>query len=111
MDLMETGSFDEATFEREVRLITALPDGSLEVQFFDGQTKRWEMPPKPVKPPKAPAKKRPTHIFDGKIFCGKCGRRFGRVISERKDRHLTGTAGQKPSRSDLRQRELSGFSN
>lgn len=86
--LMGTGSFDEAAFEKSVRLITALPDGSLEVQFFDGQTKQWEMPPKPVKPPKAPAKKRPAHIFDGKIFCGKCGRRFGRAISESKDRHL-----------------------
>lgn len=86
--LMGTGSFDEAAFEKSVRLITALPDGSLEVQFFDGQTKQWEMPPKPVKPPKAPAKKRPAHILDGKIFCGKCGRRFGRAVSESKDRHL-----------------------
>lgn len=86
--LMGTGSFDEAAFEKSVRLITALPDGSLEVQFFDGQTKQWEMPPKPVKPPKVPAKKRSAHIFDGKIFCGKCGRRFGRAVSESKDRHL-----------------------
>lgn len=87
-ELMGTARFDEAAFERSVRSIIALPDGSLEVQFFDGQTKRWRMPPKPIKPPKAPAKKRPAHIFDGKIFCGKCGRRFGRAVSESKDRHL-----------------------
>ena len=86
--LMGTGSFDGAAFERSVRLITSLPDGSLEMQFFDGQTKRWEMPPKPAKLPDKPVKKRPAHLFDGKIFCGHCGRRFGRAVSESKDRHL-----------------------
>lgn len=84
-ELMETSSFDEAAFERSVRLITALPDGSLEVQFFDGQTKRWEMPPKPVKLPAKSTKKRPSNCFDRKIFCGKCGRRFGRAISDTTD--------------------------
>lgn len=87
-ELMGTGGFDEAAFENSVRLITVLPDGSLEAQFFDGETKRWEMPPKPVKLPKAPARKRPANLFDGKIFCGKCGRRFGRAVNESRDRHL-----------------------
>jgi len=41
-ELMETGSFDEAAFEREVRLITALPDGSLEFHFYDGRSERWQ---------------------------------------------------------------------
>lgn len=86
--LMGTGSYDGAAFEKSVRLITALPDGSLEMQFFDGQKKRWEMPPKPAKLPDKPVKKRPAHLFDGKIFCGQCGRRFGRAVSESKDRHL-----------------------
>lgn len=86
--LMGTGSFDGAAFEESVRLITSLPDGSLEMQFFDGRTKRWEMPPKPAKLPDKPVKKRPAHLFDGKIFCGQCGRRFGRAVSESKDRHL-----------------------
>jgi len=80
--LMETGSFDEAAFENSVRLITALPDGNLEAQFFDGKTKRWEMPPKPVKPLKAFVKKRPAHLFDEKIFCGRCGSRFGKAMSQ-----------------------------
>ena len=86
--LMGTGSFDGAAFERLVRFIMALPDGSLEMQFFDGQTKRWEMPPKPAKLPDKPVKKRPAHLFDGMIFCGQCGRRYGRAVSESRDRHL-----------------------
>ena len=86
--LMGTDSFDGTAFESSVRLISALPDGSLEVQFFDGQIKRWEMPPKPAKVPDKPMKKRPAHLFDGKIFCGQCGRRYGRAVSESKDRHL-----------------------
>lgn len=44
------------------------------------------MPPKPVKPKKIkPESKRPRNLFDGKIFCGKCGRRFGRAISDTTD--------------------------
>lgn len=86
--LMETGSFDGEAFERTVRLITALPDGSLEMQFFDGETRLWEMPPKPVMPPRKTIRKRPAHIFDGKIFFGQCGRRYGRAVSESRDRHL-----------------------
>ena len=86
--LMGTDSFDGTAFESSVRLISALPDGSLEMQFFDGQIKRWEMPPKPAKVPDKPVKKRPAHLFDGKIFCGQCGRRYGRAVSESKDRHL-----------------------
>ena len=86
--LMGTDGFDGAAFEKSVRLITSLPDGSLEMQFFDGQTKWWEMPPKPAKLPDKPVKKRPSHLFDGKIFCGQCGRRYGRAVSESKDRHL-----------------------
>ena len=86
--LMGTDSFDGEAFERTVRLITALPDGSLAMHFFDGETRLWEMPPKPIKPPRKPIRKRPAHIFDGKIFCGQCGRRYGRAVSESKDRHL-----------------------
>ncbi len=86
--LMGTDSFDGTAFESSVRLISALPDGSLEVQFFDGQIKRWEISLKPAKVLDKPVKKRPAHLFDGKIFCGQCGRRYGRAVSESKDRHL-----------------------
>ena len=86
--LMGTDSFDGTAFESSVRIISALPDGSLEVQFFDGQIKRWEMSLKPAKVLDKPVKKRPAHLFDGKIFCGQCGRRYGRAVSESKDRHL-----------------------
>lgn len=87
-ELMETETFDETAFEESVKGITALPDGSLEMHFYGGETRRWQMPPKPVKPPKVYKEKRPPHIFDRKIFCGICGRRFGRVISDTKDKHI-----------------------
>ena len=86
--LMGTDSFDGTAFESSVRLISALPYGSLEVLFFDGQINRWELSLKPAKVPDKPVKKRPAHLFDGKIFCGQCGRRYGRAVSESKDRHL-----------------------
>lgn len=87
-ELMETETFGEAAFEESVKGITALPDGSLEVHFYGGETRRWQMPPKPIKPPKVHIEKRPAHIFDRKIFCGICGRRFGRAISDTKDKHI-----------------------
>ena len=86
--LMETEVFDEAVFEESVKQITALTDGNLEMHFYGGETRRWQMPPKPVKPPKVYQKKRPVHIFDRKIFCGICGRRYGRAISDSKDKHI-----------------------
>ena len=85
--LMEADVFDGAAFEETVKGATALPDGSLEVQFYGRETKLWKMPPKPVKPkkPDKPVRKRPKNIFDGKIFCGVCGRRFGRAVSQTAD--------------------------
>lgn len=63
-----------------------LADGSIEMQLYDGEIRRWQMPPKPVKPKKPkPECKRTRHLFDGKIFCGKCGRRYGRAISDTTD--------------------------
>ncbi len=84
--LMGTDSFDEETFERNVKQITSLADGSIEMQLYGGEVRRWQMPPKPVKPKKAKSEsKRQRHLFDGKIFCGKCGRRYGRAISDTAD--------------------------
>ena len=85
--LMGTEIFDAEAFGESVRGLTVLADGSLEAAFLDGQTKVWEAPPEPVKPPKPdkPAGKRPKNIFDGKIFCGACGRRFGRAVSQTAD--------------------------
>lgn len=42
VNLMGTGNFDEAVFEKSVRLITVLPDGSLKIHFYDGRTKKWQ---------------------------------------------------------------------
>jgi len=85
--LMGTEEFDAEAFGETVREITVLSDGSLEAKFLDGAIKTWEAPPEPAKPPKPdkPARKRPKNIFDGKIFCGACGRRFGRAVSQTAD--------------------------
>lgn len=85
-EMMGTDGFDEEAFSESVRCLTSLADGSLEMQLYGGEVRRWQMPPKPVKPkaPK-PERKRPRNLLDGKIFCGKCGRRFGRAISETAD--------------------------
>lgn len=86
-EMLGTDTFDNGVFETSVKEIISLLDGSLKVQLYGGETKTWQMPPFPPKKPK-PERKRPKHIFDGKIFCGQCGRRYGRAASESKDRHL-----------------------
>lgn len=40
--VMGTGSFDGEVFEKLVKFITALPDGSLEFQFYGGRAERWQ---------------------------------------------------------------------
>ena len=88
-EMLGTDTFDNKVFETSVKEIISMPDGSLEIKFFDGTTKIWNMPPPPQKKPKPkPERKRPKHLFDGKIFCGQCGRRYGRAVSESRDRHL-----------------------
>lgn len=85
-ELMGTGSFDGEAFEESVRNLTVLQNGDVELCYIGGVTRVWEMPPKPVKPKKEePKPARPKNIFDGKIFCGMCGRRFGRAISQTTD--------------------------
>lgn len=86
-EMLGTDTFDNGVFETSVKEIISLLDGSLKVQLYGGETKIWQMPPLPPKKPK-PERKRPKHIFDGKIFCGQCGRRYGRTVSESKDRYL-----------------------
>ena len=88
-EMLGTDTFDNKVFETSVKEIISMPDGSLKVQMYSGETKVWQMPPLPPKKPKPePGRKRPKHIFDGKIFCGQCGRRYGRAVSESRDRHL-----------------------
>lgn len=84
-ELMETDGFDEQKFNETVNGITVLDGGEVQMQFRGGETKTWKMPPKPVKVKKEKALKRPHNLFDGKIFCGMCGKRYGRAISTTKD--------------------------
>jgi len=81
--------FDESAFEEQVREMTVMENGDIVFNLFGGDMKTWVRPPKPVKLPQpVREKKPPEHCFDGKIFCGNCGRRFGRVKSDTKDHHI-----------------------
>lgn len=82
-ELMGTDGFDEGAFERNVKQTTSLADDSIEMQLYGGEVRRWQMPSKPKKT--KPESKRSKHLFDGKIFCGKCGRRFGSAMSDTTD--------------------------
>lgn len=90
--MTELDEFDETVFEEKVKLITVEKNGDLKYEFTDGSTKVWKRPVQEAKPPKPqkvkpdkPKQERPKHLFDGKIFCGTCGRRFGRCISQTND--------------------------
>ena len=84
-ELMGTDGFDEQKFNEAVNSITVLDGGDVQMQFKGGETKTWKMPPKPVKVKKEKVLKRPHNLLDGKIFCGMCGKRYGRAISTTKD--------------------------
>lgn len=90
-EALEIPAFDEEVFSGEIKNIIVQESGNLDIHFYGGETKLWEMPPKPpkpVKPPRATEYQRPPHLFDGKIFCGMCDRRYGRAISNSKDKHI-----------------------
>ncbi len=85
-DALGWSSFDEETSIATIRQITVQPGGMIEFDVSGGEKKLHELPPKPEKKPKPESeKKRPSNIFDGMIFCGKCGRRFGRAMSDTSD--------------------------
>lgn len=55
------------------------------IMMIGGEIRVWHKPPKTLKNPKKPKNAiRPPHLFDGMIFCGICGRRFGRAVSTKK---------------------------
>lgn len=41
-ELMGTGRFDGEAFEKSVKSVTAFPDGSLEIHFYDGRAGGWQ---------------------------------------------------------------------
>lgn len=84
--ILETDTFDETAFEEKVKSILVLENGNLEFHLVGGITRTWAQPPVIPKAPKSKLEsERPKNIFDGKIFCGQCGRRYGRSISDTKD--------------------------
>ncbi len=85
-EMLGMDSFDEDIFDEKVRDILVRKNGDLEFQLIGGETKIWVKPPQVPKVPKPkPQSSRPRNIFDGKIICGKCGRRFGRAMSQTND--------------------------
>mgnify|MGYP002621232150 FL=1 len=76
-------------YEERIIEMTISETGNIHFTLTRGEKLTWEHPPKPIKTPKpAPEKKRQKHLFDGMIFCGMCGRRYGRAISQTKDKHM-----------------------
>lgn len=76
-------------YEERIIEMCVSPTGDIHLTLTGGEKLTWEHPPKPIKAPKSiPERKRLKHLFDGMIFCGMCGRRYGRAISQTKDKHL-----------------------
>ena len=76
-------------YEDKINSVIVKGNGDIEFSLMGGEYKIWYNPPKPIKPIKAKKEYiRPKHLFDGMIFCGICGRKYGRVISERKGNPL-----------------------
>ena len=73
-------------YESRITSISVAESGDIHFTLIGGEVRTWKCPPKPVRIPK-PKKQnpRPKHLFDGMIFCGICGRRFGRAISQTND--------------------------
>ena len=69
-------------FENQILEMTVAESGDIQIRLIGGEVRSWTHLPKPVRIPKPKTKsERPAHIFDGKIFCGTCGRRFGRAVN------------------------------
>ncbi len=76
-------------YEERIIEMTISETGDIHFTLTGGEKLTCERLPKPIKAPKFTSEKnRPKNVFDGMIFCGMCGRRFGRAISQRKDKHM-----------------------
>lgn len=76
-------------YEKRIIEMHIMPTGDIHFTLTGGEKLTWEHPPKAVKTSKPVSdRKRPHHLFDGMIFCGMCGRRYGRAINQAKDKHL-----------------------
>ena len=76
-------------YESKISTMSIASSGDIHFTLVGGEKRTWTHPPIPVRIPK-PKRERtlPKHLFDGMIFCGICGRRYGRAISQSKDKHL-----------------------
>ncbi len=77
-EVLEIDEFDEEYFNHTVKDMVGLSNGDIQFNLIGGDKKLWKMPPKPIKEKPIREIIRPKNLFDGKIFCGRCGRRYGR---------------------------------
>ena len=76
-------------YEKLISSMSIGENGDIHFTLSGGEIRTWTHPPIPVRIPKLKRERTlPKHLFDGMIFCGICGRRYGRVISDCKDRHM-----------------------
>ena len=73
-------------YEQQIHQISIASNGDIHFRLIDGENRTWIAPPRPVRIPKPkPEHIRPKHLFDGMIFCGICGRRYGRAVRQTKE--------------------------
>lgn len=76
-------------YEAQINEMSIAQNGDIHFTLSGGERKTWFAPPRPVRKPKPKQERiQPKQLFDGMIFCGICGRRYGRAISQKKDKHL-----------------------
>lgn len=75
--ILDLAKFDADTFETRVTDMTVQPNGSIEFHLVGGETKVW----KDIGITGHGYTFTVTDCFQGKIFCGKCGSPYHRVVS------------------------------
>ena len=86
-EIMGVETFDEDIFKERVSFMTSEINGDISFHMTNGEIKLWHKPQIVAK--SKPEKKPPKHPFDRKIYCGLCGRRFGRSMSNTKESCLS----------------------
>lgn len=85
-EIMGVENFNEDIFKECVSFMSSEINGDISFHMTNGEIRVWHKPPIVLKP--KPEKKPPIHPFDRKIYCGVCGRRFGRGMSHTIDNYL-----------------------
>lgn len=79
-EVLGTDTFDENIFELQVKEMLVQENGSIEFHLVGGETRVWQ----DLKINQTYHEFTVTDCFQGKVFCGKCGHPYHRVISANK---------------------------